>query len=158
MIHYEKSIICVAEAAHEILRAFQFTMADENDTVSPVELLPDDVREILLYDTFCILEHPEKTPEEWHTIRLEEDKKRGWKWGYFYKPELMEDPLCGEWMECPASYRAAKTMFWSAVVAMGLSFGYVSREADEAYHLAMGEEAAKEAMDAITVAITNQEA
>jgi hypothetical protein len=129
----------VARIAHEQLRLFQFLTSGPGESVDPVVNLDAERLFVLYYDTQCILDAPEKTPEEWHQIRTAEDLKRGWKWGYLFDPEKMEDPLCADWVDCPPAYQAAKIFFWATVVGIGIETGFITGKELEAYQKSVSE-------------------
>lgn len=109
----EETIIKIAEACHEMNRAYCLAMGDtsQRSWADAPQWQKDSAKKgvELHYD------NPDSTPADSHNSWLEEKKSTGWKFGPVKNPEKKEHPCFVPFTELPKEQQAKDFIFKATV-------------------------------------------
>lgn len=111
----EQSIENIAEAAHEVNRAFCFAIGDYSQL--PWKDAPDWQRKSAVEGVISHMD-TELTPKQSHEAWLEHKCQEGWVYGAEKDPELKHHPCMVPYSELPPEQQAKDALFSTVVAAL----------------------------------------
>lgn len=116
-----KDILRIAEAAHEINRAYCVAIGDQSQ--KKWSEAPEWQQDSAINGVYFHINNPNATPENSHENWLEQKRLEGWKYGPVKDVEKKEHPCFLPYDELPIEQRAKDHLFRATVHTLSKMLG-----------------------------------